>query len=56
MTNESTSSQIRQAAAALGRFERRTGTRRADGVRRVDDLDGWARVLGEGIRQAEVQP
>ena len=52
MTNESTSPQIRQTAA---RLERRTGTRRAEGVRRSDDLDGWSRVLGEGIRQAEAE-
>lgn len=47
------SPQVTQTAA---RLERRTGTRRAGGVRRVDDLTGWERVLGEGIRQAEAQP
>ena len=44
------SANTEQTAADLG-----NPSRRREGVRRVNDLDGWARVLGEGIRQAEVE-
>lgn len=47
------SANTEQTAAALGNP---APTRRRERVRRADDLpEGWARIVGEGLRLSEVE-
>lgn len=52
MSGHKPSAMVTQTSAALAPV---AVTRRVEGVRRTDDLCGWARILGEGIRLAETQ-